>query len=65
MKTNKGIQYALLPVVITIALYVVFFSRITCNPGQAGFWIILAMGVSIGVALTKLISGNTGNGKYR
>lgn len=56
MKNNKGIRLALLPVVITISLYVVFYSRITCNPGQAGFWIILAMGASIGVALSRLFS---------
>jgi hypothetical protein len=33
---------------------VVFYSRITCKPSQAGFWLILALGMSIGVALTRI-----------
>ena len=53
MKNSKGIKYALIPVVITLALFVVFYSRITCTPGDAGFWFILALGISIGVALAR------------
>jgi ABC-type Mn2+/Zn2+ transport system permease subunit len=53
MKKRKGLTYALLPVVITLALFVVFYSRIACKPSDAGFWFILALGMSIGVALTR------------
>jgi ABC-type Mn2+/Zn2+ transport system permease subunit len=53
MKERKSITYALLPVVITLALFVVFYSRIACKPSDAGFWFILALGMSIGVALTR------------
>jgi ABC-type Mn2+/Zn2+ transport system permease subunit len=53
MKNTKGITYALIPVVITLALFVVFYSRIACKPSDAGFWFILALGMSIGVALTR------------
>ena len=53
MKNTKGIKYALIPVVITLALFVVFYSRIACKPSDAGFWFILALGISIGVALTR------------
>jgi ABC-type Mn2+/Zn2+ transport system permease subunit len=53
MKNTKGITYALLPVVITLSLFVVFYSRIQCKPSDAGFWFILALGMSIGVALTR------------
>jgi membrane protein CcdC involved in cytochrome C biogenesis len=53
MKNRKGILYVLLPLVITLGLYVVFNSRIECKPGSAGFWIILALGMSIGVAITR------------
>jgi len=43
----------LLPVVITVVLYVVFFDKISLKPTDAGFWFILAMGMSFGVALSK------------
>jgi membrane protein CcdC involved in cytochrome C biogenesis len=53
MKKRKGILFALFPVLITICLYVVFYSRIESKPNDAGFWFILALGMSIGVALTR------------
>jgi hypothetical protein len=53
MKNTKGIMSALIPVVITLGLFVVFYSRIACKPSDAGFWFILVLGMSIGVALTR------------
>jgi hypothetical protein len=53
MKKRKGTLFALFPVLITICLYVVFYSRIESKPSDAGFWFILALGMSIGVALTR------------
>ena len=53
MKKRKGLRMALVPLVITASLYVVFFSRIDSKPTDAGFWFILALGMSIGVTLTK------------
>jgi hypothetical protein len=53
MKKNKGILFGLLPVVITLSLFLVFYSRIQCKPSDAGFWFILTLGMSIGVALTR------------
>jgi len=49
------IDFALIPLIVTIVLYVVFYSRILCKPDHAGFWFILALGMSIGVALTRFI----------
>jgi len=43
------------PVILTICLYVVFYSRIESKPTDAGFWFILAMGMSAGIALTRFI----------
>jgi hypothetical protein len=53
MKMKNGIQVALFPLVLTISLYVVFYSRIESKPNHAGFWFILVLGISIGVALTR------------
>jgi membrane protein CcdC involved in cytochrome C biogenesis len=53
MKKKKGVLFVLLPVLITLPLFVVFYSRIQCKPSHAGFWFILALGMSIGVALTR------------
>jgi len=53
MKKKKVLRMTLISLVITASLYVVFFSKIDCKPTDAGFWFILALGMSIGVALTK------------
>jgi hypothetical protein len=55
MEKNKGILYVFLPVLMTFGLYVVFYSRIDSKPSNAGFWLIFAMGMSIGAALTRFI----------
>jgi hypothetical protein len=55
MKKRKGAMTALLPLVITISLYLVFYSRIESKPNHAGFWFILVLGMSLGVALTRFI----------
>jgi hypothetical protein len=55
MKNRKGALIALLPLVTTIGLYVVYYSRIESKPNHVGFWFILALGMSLGVALTRFI----------
>jgi len=54
MKRRNAIISALVPLVITISLYLVFYDRIECKPNHAGFWLILALGASIGVAIVRL-----------
>jgi magnesium-transporting ATPase (P-type) len=53
MKKRKGIWFILFPVVLTTCLYIVFYSRIESKPSNAGFWFIILLGMSIGVALTR------------
>jgi hypothetical protein len=53
MKKRNEIVALLLPVVITLSLYTVFYSKIECKPNHAGFWLIIALGASIGVAITR------------
>ena len=55
MKKRKGMQFAIIPLLTTVTLYVVFYSRIDCKPNHAGFWFIFALGMSVGVALTRFI----------
>jgi hypothetical protein len=52
-KRNENIA-ALMPLVITLSLYLVFYTRIECKPDHAGFWLILALGASIGVVIARL-----------
>jgi len=33
----------------------IFYSRIESKPNHVGFWLILALGMSLGVALTRFI----------
>jgi len=49
---KSGLIVPLLPLVITISLYLEFSTRIATKPSNAGFWIILSMGMALGVALT-------------
>lgn len=55
MKKRRGALTALLPLVFAISLYVVFYSRIESKPNHVGFWFILVLGMSLGVALTRFI----------
>lgn len=60
MKKRKGIMGSILPVIIVFALYLVFFDSIASKPSDAGFWFILALGMSIGVALTRILQSSKG-----
>ncbi|MDD4481534.1 MAG: hypothetical protein PHZ15_08790 [Bacteroidales bacterium] len=31
------------------------YSKITCKPSQAGFWIIITLGMAIGVSITLVV----------
>jgi len=54
MKNRKGLLFVLLPLIMTTCLYVVFYSNIECKPSSAGFWLIIALGVSFGVVMARL-----------
>jgi hypothetical protein len=55
MKKQKAMMAVFFPVILTICLYVVFYSRIETKPTDAGFWFIFIMGMSLGVALTRTL----------
>ena len=55
MKKKTAIMPALIPFVIAFSCYLVFYDRIESKPNHAGFWFILVLGMSLGVALTRLI----------
>jgi hypothetical protein len=54
MKRRNEIIASLVPLLITLSLYLVFYDRIECKPSHAGFWFILALGAAIGVAIARL-----------
>ena len=53
MKKRNGVISALIPLVITLSMYLVFYARIECKPNHAGFWLILALGASVGVVIAR------------
>ena len=53
MKKRKGLLPALFPLVLTISIYLIFYSKIDCKPDHVGFWLTLALGMSLGVVLTR------------
>lgn len=52
MKKIIGVLPAIIALVLTISLYLVFYASIESKPDHAGFWLILALGMSLGVTLT-------------
>ena len=59
VENNKGKRHPLLgvflSVIVTFSMLLVFSERISSKPTEAGFWMILVFGVSLGVALTMTI----------
>jgi hypothetical protein len=53
-KKNETIA-VLATVLVVFCIYLAFYERILCKPSHAGFWIILTLGISIGVAIRTLI----------
>jgi hypothetical protein len=56
---NKGQRHplvgAFISVIVTFSILLVFSERISSKPTEAGFWMILVFGASLGVALTVTI----------
>lgn len=40
--------------IIVLSMYLVFYSEIDSSPNEAGFWFILALGMSISAVICKL-----------
>jgi hypothetical protein len=55
MKKKRGILFVFFPVLTIFGMYLVFSSGIETKPNDAGFWLIIALGMSLGVALTRII----------
>ena len=55
MRKKAGVLSIFSPVLMTLCLYFVFYSRIDSKPNSAGFWFILVLGISVGIALTRFI----------
>ncbi|MDA3955038.1 MAG: hypothetical protein PF485_15445 [Bacteroidales bacterium] len=51
MKKRKELMRTLFPILLTFSIYLVFYTGIESKPSNPGFWMILAMGMSIGLAL--------------
>jgi hypothetical protein len=51
-KINPLMQF--IPLVVTLSLYLVFSSRVQCKPSHAGFWLVLALGMAVGVSLVRI-----------
>lgn len=55
MKKKNLFGIVISPVIITLFILIVFSERIATKPSDAGFWMILAFGMSLGVALTRFL----------
>jgi len=55
MRKSKELPVVLVSLIVIFSLYLAFYSRIECRPNHVGFWLTLALGISFGVALTRII----------
>jgi hypothetical protein len=55
MKKGISLFSVFFPLVFIGSLYLVFYSRIESKPNHVGFWFILALGMAMGVSLTRFI----------
>ena len=51
---KKGKAIVLIMPIIILSMYIVFFDSIATKPSNAGFWIIIALGMSVGVLICRL-----------
>jgi hypothetical protein len=63
MKNRNKIVFAFSPLALTICLYLVFYSRIESKPNHPGFWFILALGMSLGIVMTRFSQWSKTNRK--
>lgn len=54
MKNKNKLVIVLLPIVIALSMYLVFYDKIICKPNHAGFWFIFILGATIGMAIARL-----------
>jgi membrane protein CcdC involved in cytochrome C biogenesis len=50
MKKRKSFWIVIALMLTTLSVYLSFYSKIETKPSDAGFWIILALGMIIGVS---------------
>jgi hypothetical protein len=55
MNERKGIRLGIIPFILTFSCYIIFYSDIESKPNHAGFWFILVLGMSLGVAITRFL----------
>jgi hypothetical protein len=54
MKKKSILIEALIILIGPVGGYIGYYPNITCKPTQAGFWFIIAIGISIGIVLTQI-----------
>lgn len=47
---------AFIAVIVMFSMLLIFSERISSKPTEAGFWIVLVFGVSLGVAITLIMT---------
>jgi hypothetical protein len=54
MKKQSLIKKSILILLGPIGAYIGFYPNISCKPYQAGFWIIIVLGMATGIVLTLI-----------
>lgn len=55
MKKKSMLIEAIVIIIGPIGGYIGYYPSISCKPTQAGFWFIIALGMSIGIVLTQVV----------
>ncbi len=55
MKKTRGLFVAFVPLMLTFSVYLTYSEKISTKPSDAGFWMILALGMGVGIAVNRFV----------
>ncbi len=65
MKNQPLLKKSILILLGPIGAYIGFYSNIACKPSQAGFWIVMVLGIASGILLTLIAQSINSNKKNK
>jgi len=54
MKNQPLLKKSILILLGPIGAYIGFYPNISCKPSNAGFWIVMVLGIALGIVLTLI-----------
>jgi len=65
MKNQPLLQKSILILLGPIGAYIGFYPNISCKPSHAGFWVVMVLGIALGIVLTMIAQSIHSNKKNK